>query len=275
MSVKLNKSLILGIIGRALIFVGFVLCLGLAVPVSPLAQVNDSVISRPPARDNTGRFPTAVVGSLEVIWKDVFARDAKSYRPPLLVLYKEVTTAACGGMARQEYGPFYCPIDQNIYLSTSFFQQIENIHRCEIAADPCAAFAAYVIAHEVAHHVQNQLGILPTTQQAMREANNPEQVRDIRLRLELQADCLVGVWAKMQNQRLAAEGKPPSVELGELENALRMPDALGHDRLSDPPGAIVADGFRHGNAEQRERWLKYGYDSGLLETCNTFAAKEL
>jgi predicted metalloprotease len=171
-------------------------------------------------------------------------------------------------------GPFYCPADQKIYLDTSFFREIETRFRgCEIGSRSCQFAQAYVIAHEVAHHVQNLLGILPKAQQAQRAAPDKSAANRIQVQVELQADCLAGVWAKLENESLKSQGKPPMLEPGDVEAALRTAAAIGDDTLQRrSQGYVVPDSFTHGSAEQRQRWFDTGFRSGSVGSCNTFAA---
>src|SRR5215470_6530994 len=166
-------------------------------------------------QDEMGRFVSRVLGSTEFVWKNVFAKDGKSYRAPVLVLYRGRTRADCGGVAQSAMGPFYCPVDQKVYLDTSFFDQIATRFRgCDVGSKTCQFSQAYVIAHEVGHHVQNLLGILPKAQQMQRTAGSRADANHIQVQVELQADCLAGVWASHENQYLRSQGKPPFIEAG-------------------------------------------------------------
>jgi len=224
--------------------------------------------------DDIGRFVSTVLGNIEVEWTDIFRQDGKTYRKPVLVLYQGQTGAACGGMAQSAMGPFYCPNDQKIYLDTSFFREIESRFRgCEGKA--CEFSQAYVIAHEVGHHVQNLLGILPKVQQQQQGMDRTSANR-LQVQVELQADCLSGVWANHENNRLQKAGKPPLVEAGDIEAALRTASAIGDDTLQrKATGRVVPDSFTHGSSEQRQRWFTTGYREGTVAACNTFGAKSL
>src|SRR6478736_1001094 len=224
-----------------------------------------------------GIDPSVLIGSTEVVWKQVFAKDGKSYRAPVLVLYKGRTQASCGGVAQSAMGPFYCPSDQKVYLDTSFFEQIATRFRgCDVGSKACQFAEAYVIAHEVGHHVQNLLGILPKAQQAQRAADSKAAANHIQVQVELQADCLAGVWANRENESLKSEGKPAFIEPGDVEAALRTAAAIGDDTLQRRgQGYVVPDSFTHGSAEQRQRWLTAGFKSGSMASCNTFASAQL
>jgi uncharacterized protein len=227
--------------------------------------------------DEMGRFVSRVLGSTELQWKQVFAEDGRTYRTPVLVLYRGATRADCGGVAQSAMGPFYCPVDQKVYLDTSFFDQIATRFRgCDAGSKSCQFAQAYVIAHEVGHHVQNLLGILPKAQQAQRASGNKAEANHIQVQVELQADCLAGVWANRENQYLRSQGKPPFIEAGDVEAALRTAAAIGDDTLQrKAQGYVVPDSFTHGSAEQRQRWFETGLRSGKVGNCNTFAAAQL
>jgi predicted metalloprotease len=226
-------------------------------------------------RDDTGRFVSRVLGSTEAVWKDIFSKDGKTYRPPTLVMYREVTEARCGGAAQAAMGPFYCPNDQKVYLDTSFFGQIERRFR-GCSGKACEFAQAYVIAHEVGHHVQNQLGVLSRANNAQRAAGDRAGANHIQVQIELQADCFAGVWAKHENDLLIAQGKPTFIEAGDVEAALRTAAAIGDDTLQRrSQGRVVPDSFTHGSSEQRQRWFSNGFDRGTVGACNTFAAQRL
>jgi predicted metalloprotease len=224
--------------------------------------------------DETGRFVAAVLGSTEVQWKDIFTQAGQRYRAPVLVMYSRQTTQPCGGVAQAAMGPFYCPADQKVYLDTSFFRQIETRFRgCEGKA--CQFSQAYVIAHEVGHHVQNLLGILPKVQQQQRSLDKVSANR-LQVKVELQADCFAGVWAKHENDNQRAKGKPPFIEPGDVEAAMKTAAAIGDDTLQRRAGgAVVPDSFTHGSSEQRQRWFMTGLRQGTVQACNTFQATNL
>ena len=199
------------------------------------------------------------------------------YKKPILVLYNGRTRADCGGQAQSAMGPFYCPADQKVYLDTSFFEQIATRFRgCDAGSKSCQFAQAYVIAHEIGHHVQNQLGILQKAQQLQRSAGDKAEANAIQVRVELQADCLAGVWANRENESLRAQGKQPFVEPGDIETALRTAAAIGDDTLQRrSQGYVVPDSFTHGSAEQRQRWFANGYKSGQIGSCNTFGSQNI
>ncbi|WP_425040491.1 KPN_02809 family neutral zinc metallopeptidase [Primorskyibacter sp. S187A] len=206
-------------------------------------------------------FSSRVLATTEDVWSKVFPQQVgQPYRPPVLVLYSGVTQSPCGG-ASGATGPFYCPADNKAYLDTQFF---ETLSRGLGARGDFAA--AYVIAHEVAHHVQNELGILPRVNQ-MRQRVSREESNALTVRLELQADCLSGVWAR------AVQGL---LEPGDLREALNAARMIGDDHLQRRAGRVPQPHtFTHGTSDQRERWFERGYSSGDMNRCDTFGARQL
>ena len=219
--------------------------------------------------DDMGRFLSAILGSTEVEWKDAFAQAGKTYEPPTLVMFSGATQSACGS-AQAAMGPFYCPIDQKVYLDTRFFQDLERRFRaCDIGSKTCQFSQAYVVAHEIGHHVQNQLGILTKVQEAQSGMDKAE-ANALQVRVELQADCLAGVWANR------AQAKWQFIEPGDVEAALQTASAIGDDRLQRrTQGYVVPDAFTHGTSAQRVRWFMTGFKSGAVGTCDTFRAEQI
>jgi len=215
--------------------------------------------------DQMGQFVAAVLGNTEDVWSQVFRDGNQTYRPPRLRLFSGAVEGGCG-YAQSAMGPFYCPRDRRIYLDTSFFRDIQQrFNGCSGKA--CEFAEAYVIAHEVGHHVQNVLGILPKAQDAQRAAGSKLAANRIQVRVELQADCLAGVWANRSNQRWK------TIEPGDVEAALQTASAIGDDRLQKQArGYVVPDAFTHGSSAQRMRWFSTGLKAGKVSACNTFAA---
>jgi predicted metalloprotease len=246
-----------------------------AVGLDPRLLLDGTVSSPGPPLDQVGSFVAHVLGSTEARWREIFAADGQTYRPPVLVLYRETTYASCGGTARSIFGPFYCQEDQKIYLDTSFFDEITSrFQGCDLGATACQFSYAYVIAHEIGHHVQNLLGILPKAQQLQRTASSQAAANHIQVLVELQADCLAGVWANRENEASRSQGveflSPPDIEA-----ATQTAAALGNDRLQrQNTGREVPDSFTHGSSEQRVRWLSTGMRSGMISSCNTFKAQQ-
>ncbi len=214
--------------------------------------------------DQIGQFVAAVLGSADAQWKVIFEKSNQRYREPKLVMFSGVTNSACG-TAQSAMGPFYCPPDQRIYIDTSFFQDIERRFRgCDVGSRACQFAQAYVIAHEVGHHVQNLLGILPKVQQ-MQRGMNQREANALQVRVELQADCFAGVWAHH------SDAKWRILEPGDIDAALRTAAAIGDDRLQkQSQGRVVPDSFTHGSSEQRMRWFQTGLSNGTVAACNTF-----
>ena len=218
--------------------------------------------------DEAGRFVARVLGSTEVQWKDIFAKDGQTYRAPKLVMFSGATRSACG-TAQSAMGPFYCPNDQEVYLDTAFFRELETRFR-GCSGKACDFSEAYVIAHEVGHHVQNLLGILPKVQQAQRAATSRADSNHMQVMVELQADCFAGVWANH------AQASTKFLDPGDIDAALQTASAIGDDTLQrKAQGQVVPDSFTHGSAEQRKRWFSTGYQQGTVNACNTFAAARL
>jgi uncharacterized protein len=218
--------------------------------------------------DATGQFVAAVLGNTEDTWNDIFTRGGQQYRPPRLRLYTGGEQGGCG-FAQAAMGPFYCPTDRRIYLDTAFFKQIETRFR-GCSGNACKFAQAYVIAHEVGHHVQNLLGTLGKAQSAQRAAGDRAGANRIQVRVELQADCYAGVWANHSNQR------KNFLDPGDIDAALQTANAIGDDTLQRrSQGRVVPDAFTHGSAEQRKRWFSIGFNQGRVSACDTFAAAQL
>jgi predicted metalloprotease len=228
-------------------------------------------------QDDSGRFVSRVLGATEVVWKDIFAKQGQTYRAPTLVIYRGSTDARCGGAAQSSMGPFYCPTDQKVYLDTSFFDQIATrFGGCDVGSKSCQFAQAYVIAHEIGHHVQQLFGILTKAHQTQQAAGGTAEANRIQVRVELQADCFAGVWAKHENDLLVSQGKQPFIEEGDVAAALRTAAAIGDDTLQKrAQGRVVPDSFTHGTSEQRKRWFDNGFRQGTVAGCNTFAATQL
>jgi uncharacterized protein len=224
-------------------------------------------IGRP--TDATGDFVAAVLGDTEDRWGDIFRADGLHYRAPTLHLFTRALSTPCA-FAQSAMGPFYCPNDQSIYLDTSFFHDLQTKFGGCDSNKACAFSEAYVIAHEVGHHVQNQLGILPKAQQAQKAAASKVDANKLQVRIELQADCFAGIWAH------EARKKHDFLEPGDVDSALQTASAIGDDRLQqEARGYVVPDAFTHGTSEQRKRWFMTGFNEGKVSACNTFQAAQL
>ena len=219
--------------------------------------------------DAMGQFVSAVLGSTQAQWTTIFAQAGKQYKPPTLVMFSGATKSGCG-VAQAAMGPFYCPIDQKVYLDTSFFHDLERrFGACDLGSKTCQFSQAYVIAHEIGHHVQNQLGLLPRVQEEQRGMDKVE-ANSLQVRVELQADCLAGVWANR------AQEKWQFIEPGDVEAAMQTASAIGDDRLQRrAQGYVVPDAFTHGTSAQRTRWFMTGLKSGDVASCDTFRTPQL
>ena len=213
----------------------------------------------PPADDAQAQRVSAVLAETEDTWREIFRVNGAAYQDPQLILFDGQVSSACG-MASAAVGPFYCPADQSVYLDLSFFRELDQ--RLGAPGD----FAeAYVIAHEVGHHIQTLTGISSRVQEARARASEVEG-NQLSVRQELQADCYAGVWANHVNRR-------DWLEPGDVEEGLRAAAAIGDDRLQrQSQGYVVPDSFTHGSSEQRQRWLQRGLQTGDIRQCDTFSA---
>jgi predicted metalloprotease len=220
-------------------------------------------------KDQLGDFVAAVLGNTEDTWNKIFQDGGQQYRAPRLRLFAGSEQGGCG-FAQAAMGPFYCPTDRRIYLDTSFFRDM-RVRFKGCSGKACEFAEAYVIAHEVGHHVQNLLGILPKVQaEQQRAAGNKLAANRIQVRVELQADCFAGVWANHSDQRWK------TIEPGDVEAALQTAAAIGDDRLQQQSkGYVVPDAFTHGSSAQRQRWFTTGLKEGKVSACNTFTAASL
>ena len=211
-------------------------------------------------KDQMGQFAAAILGETEDTWARVLPEQKNvQYEPVNLVLYSGATRSGCGG-ARSAMGPFYCPTDKKVYLDLSFFAQMKQ----KLGGGGDFAYA-YVIAHEIGHHVQDQLGILGKVQAAEQRAD-PTTRNKLSVKIELMADCLAGVWAANANK------KDNFIQPGDVEKAVNTAQAIGDDKLQEASqGRVVPDSFTHGSAAQRTHWLQVGLQSGQVDSCNTFA----
>ena len=264
--IGLGTMLILGAVGWALGINPAVLIGG--------AQMLDSMRSRAPAQqeqassqqsgappvDQMGQFVSKVMGSNEDVWSRILpAQKRIQFQAPNLVLYQGLTNSGCG-TAQSAMGPFYCPLDRKIYLDTDFFRDMQR----NFGGGGDFAYA-YVISHEMGHHIQNLLGILPKVQSAQARAGSRAQANNLSVRVELMADCLAGVWAHHANQ------KQHFLEEGDIEKAVASAQAIGDDRLQKAQrGYAVPDSFTHGSSAQRTQWLLKGLQSGDIDSCYTF-----
>ena len=267
--IGIGTVVVLGLIGWALGIDPRILIGGAEMMSRTGGSHQESTTPSGTPSDTMGRFVSAILGSTEAEWTDIFAQAGKKYEPPTLVMFSGATRSGCG-FAQSAMGPFYCPLDQKVYLDTSFFQDLERRFRaCDVGSKTCQFSQAYVIAHEIGHHVQNLLGLLPQVQEAQRGMGKVE-ANSLQVRVELQADCLAGVWANR------GQAKWQFIEPGDVEAALQTASAIGDDRLQrQSQGYVVPDAFTHGSSAQRTRWFMTGLKSGTVSSCDTFRTEQL
>jgi len=248
---------------------------GIYFGIDPMLILNMQGIGQPPTQESSGQylpsaeeqqlaeFVSVVLADTEDTWQDIFAAAGGAYREPTLVLFSGAVESACG-FAQAAMGPFYCPADQKVYIDLSFYQDLKNTMH-----SPGDFAQAYVIAHEVGHHVQNLLGISDEMASARGQVSEREY-NALSVKLELQADCLAGVWANH------ADRLRQVVEPGDIEEALNAAANIGDDRLQKQSrGYVTPDSFTHGSSAQRVRWFRRGFASGDMNSCDTFTAEVL
>ncbi len=228
----------------------------------PVAVQQQGPAQRPPADDQMAKFVSTVLADTEDVWRGVFSQAGGTYRDPSLVLFRGRTSTACG-QGQSAMGPFYCPADQKVYIDLGFYETLKN----QLGA-PGEFAQAYVVAHEVGHHVQNLLGITGKMDE-MRGRLSPVQYNAMSVKLELQADCFAGIWANR------AQAARQILENGDVEAAMNAAAKIGDDALQRGGGAIVPESFTHGSSAQRQRWFATGLKTGNVKACDTFSAREL
>ncbi|GAB2539617.1 MAG: neutral zinc metallopeptidase [Giesbergeria sp.] len=255
-------TIVVALLGGWVLGINPMTLLGLLSGGTP-AQVQQAPAQRPPADDTMARFVSTVLADTEDVWTDVFRQQGSNYQQPRLVLFRGATPTACG-TGQAAMGPFYCPGDRKVYIDLGFYQTLKD--RLGAPGD----FAqAYVIAHEVGHHVQNLLGISAKVDQ-MRGRVSQADYNRLSVKLELQADCFAGVWANHAQQARQI------LEQGDVEEAMNAAAKIGDDALQRAGGgAVVPDSFTHGTSAQRQRWFNAGLQQGHLKSCDTFAARTL
>lgn len=277
-NVEDRRAVRLGRPGMAIGGVGVLVILAVALltgqdPLVLLEGLNSTQVSVEPGAqgggqygapaDELGQFASVVLASTEDVWRDLFEQRGQRYREPLLVLFSDAVDSACGS-ASAAMGPFYCPEDDKVYLDLSFFHELERRF-----AAPGDFAQAYVIAHEVGHHVQNLLGLSERVRHAQQRASR-EEANALSVRLELQADCLAGVWGFHANQTRQL------LEPGDVDEGLRAAAAIGDDRLQRSGGRRVQpESWTHGSSAMRARWLRRGLERGDMNECDTFSASVL
>jgi uncharacterized protein len=217
--------------------------------------------------DEMGSMISGILGEIDDRWSEIFQASGQSYTGPKIVLFRNATNGGRCGMAQSAMGPFYCPPERQIFLDTGFFREVETrFHGC--SGNACKFTAAYIIAHEAGHHIQNLLGILPRVTRLQQQAGSKAESNALQVKVELQADCLSGVWVNRE-----AKKRPGFLEAGDIDAALTTASAIGDDTLQrQATGRVVPDSFTHGSAAQRKQWFMTGYQQGTVQACNTFGS---
>jgi predicted metalloprotease len=255
-------TIVLALIGGAIFGINPLTLLGImsggGAPVQQQAPAH-----APPANDVQAKFVSTVLADTEDVWKQVFAKGGATYQEPKLVLFRGAVRTGCGS-GQAAMGPFYCPADQKVYIDLSFYDVLSQ----KLGA-PGEFARAYVIAHEVGHHVQNQLGISDKVEQ-LRARSSEAQANALSVRVELQADCYAGVWAHYSQQ------SKNWLDPGDIESAMNAAQKIGDDTLQRSAGrAVVPESFTHGTSAQRQKWFNTGWTGGSVKGCDTFSARQL
>ncbi|MGB4548089.1 MAG: neutral zinc metallopeptidase [Syntrophales bacterium] len=231
------------------------------MPTTGSPPAMEQSAGKPAAQDEQAQFVSVVLADTEDTWREIFRQGGQTYREPKLVLFTGAVQSACG-FAQAAMGPFYCPLDETVYIDLIFYRDLKERFRA-----PGDFAQAYVIAHEVGHHVQNQLGIMQKVQE-MRSRVDEVRSNDLSVRTELQADCFAGLWAHH------ADKSRHILEEGDIEEALNAASSIGDDRIQKQTrGYVVPDSFTHGSSEQRVRWFRRGLETGDFAQCNTFQVR--
>lgn len=256
-------TIVIALLGGWILGVNPLTILGLLSGGDPPAQVQQAPAQRPPADDRLARFVSTVLADTEDVWAGVFSQGGGRYQEPRLVLFRGATPTACG-TGQAAMGPFYCPADQKVYIDLGFYETLKH----QLGA-PGEFAQAYVIAHEVGHHVQNLLGISDKVD-SQRGRISQVQYNQLSVRLELQADCFAGVWAHH------AQTARQILENGDIEAAMNAAAKIGDDALQQQSqGRVVPESFTHGSSAQRVRWFNNGLQHGSVQRCDTFSARSL
>ena len=255
-----GRSIGIGTIAIALVAMYFGVDPNLVLNIAGQVQPTQSASVPADSNDPKVKFVSRVLWSTEQVWQGRLSGAGRQYTPPALEIFSGATATACG-QGQSAMGPFYCPADQKVYIDLSFYQELQDRFKA-----PGDFAQAYVIAHEVGHHVQNLLGTSDKVQQARQQAQSEAVANAYSVRLELQADCYAGVWAHHANQQFRI------LEDGDIEEALTAATAIGDDTLQkQAQGYAVPDSFTHGSSAQRVQWFKQGLQAGNVNDCNTFS----
>ncbi len=257
-------AVVIALVGGAIFGINPLTILGmLSGGGSDAPQVQQAPAHAPPANDQQAKFVSTVLADTEDSWTDIFKQGGATYHPPKLVLFRGATPTACG-TGQSAMGPFYCPSDQKVYIDLAFYDTL----RTRLGA-PGEFAQAYVIAHEVGHHVQDELGITRKVD-GMRSRMDQAQANALSVRVELQADCFAGMWANHSQQ------SKKWLDPGDIESAMNAAAKIGDDALQRSAGrAIVPESFTHGSSAQRQRWFNAGYQNGVVKSCDTFNTRNL
>ena len=244
--------------GWAIIGMGAVVYFSGYNPLSAITGGGSKPVANSAADNKQAAFISTVLNDTEEVWKTVFKEHGAKYREPKMVLYRGTTQSGCGHASAQ-MGPFYCPADEKVYIDLGFFDELAKKHNAT------GDFAqAYVLAHEIGHHIQNMEGTLSKVQKMKQQARGDKGANQLQVKVELQADCYAGVWAHHAHKRFNI------LEQGDVEEALRAASAIGDDTLQkQAQGYVVPDAFTHGSSEQRVTWFRKGIKSGDIKSCNT------
>jgi predicted metalloprotease len=255
-------TIVIALVGGAIFGINPLTILSMLSGGGPVAT-QQAPAHAPPANDQAAKFVSVVLADTEDVWAQVFREGGATYHPPKLVLFRGATPTACG-TGQSAMGPFYCPSDQKVYIDLGFYDTL----RTRLGA-PGEFAQAYVIAHEVGHHVQDELGITRKVE-AARSRMSQTQANAISVRVELQADCFAGLWAKRSQQ-----GKQ-WLDPGDIESAMNAAAKIGDDALQRSAGrSVVPESFTHGSSAQRQRWFNQGYQGGTVKGCDTFSTSNL
>ncbi|GAC1601334.1 MAG: neutral zinc metallopeptidase [Ramlibacter sp.] len=256
-------AVVIALVGGAIFGINPLTILGMFSGGGDAPQVQQAPAHAPPANDQQAKFVSTVLADTEDVWTDTFKQGGATYHRPKLVLFRGATPTACG-TGQSAMGPFYCPSDQKVYIDLGFYDTV----RARLGA-PGEFAQAYVIAHEVGHHVQDELGITRKVD-GMRSRMDAAQANALSVRVELQADCFAGLWANHSQQ------SKHWLDPGDIESAMNAAAKIGDDALQRSAGrAIVPESFTHGTSAQRQRWFNAGYQGGVVKNCDTFNARSL
>ena len=257
-------TIVIALVGGAIFGINPLTLLGmLSGGDGPAPQAQQAPAHAPPANDRGAKFVSVVLADTEDVWTQLFSAGSATYHPPKLVLFRGATGTGCG-TGQAAMGPFYCPNDQKVYIDLGFYDTL----RTRLGA-PGEFAQAYVIAHEVGHHVQDELGITRKVE-ARRSRGTQAQANALSVRVELQADCFAGVWANHSQQ------SKHWLDPGDIESAMNAAAKIGDDALQRSAGrAVVPESFTHGSSAQRQRWFNAGYQGGTVRDCDTFGAQSL